>query len=305
MGNRLGDGWLGAAVPVLALLAGFGLSACASSTGAPEPAPSASSSAPARMVSGAASTTGRVIGGARDTAGDLAIAALDSGPAPHAGFLPEPERLEEIDRSMHPFQRVWVSPDHESERFRRIVIPPVEIEHMLANSWWDKMSTATLFGLDGDAEHLAERLHATVEAAFREDPNHRFEVVEQPDELTLILELALVEVVPNKSVIALGALAAMGGGPAVGSPVGFVASRTEHGYMAMEGRVRNGGTGKVVAMFTDRESAKTRVLDLQSVTWYGHAREIFDEWSEQLVAVANRPLDPGVCDTSPFTHKHW
>ena len=121
----------------------------------------------------------------------------------------------------------------------------------------------------------------------------------------MILELALVEIVPNKSVMALGALASFAGGPAVSSPVNFVASRAEHGFLAIEGRLRDGKTGQVVATFSDREAAKTRVLDLRSLTWYGHANETFDEWAEQLVTVANRPRDPGISDPSPFTLKPW
>ena len=31
----------------------------------------------------------------------------------------------------------------------------------------------------------------------------------------------------------------------------------------------------------------------------------FDEWAEQLVAVANQPEDPGIGDPSPFTLTPW
>ena len=80
-----------------------------------------------------------------------------------------------------------------------------------------------------------------------------------------------------------------------------MASRTEHGYVAIEGLVRDGGSGEVMAMFADREKAKTRVIDLQSIRWYGHAHEIIDDWAEQLVAVAHQPASPGIKDPAPFT----
>lgn len=260
-----------------------------------------------RALDGAMSASGRALDSARTSTAVMTVRALDSGPAPHAGFLTEPELLVDLDRERHPFQRVWVSPGLQRERYDRIAVAPITLDHMLENSFWDKLSTATLFGLDDDAQRIGLRLHDRVEQAFHEDPHRRFEVVAvaDADERTLILELALVELVPNKSVVALGALAAMAAPPAISAPLGFVASRTEHGFVAIEGRVRDGGTGEVMAMFADRETAKTRVLDLQSIRWYGHAHEIIDDWSLQLVAVANRPESPGIADPTPFTFKPW
>lgn len=257
------------------------------------------------LMGGATTAGKRAYSYTRRTTGKLAVDILDAGPAPDAGFLPEPERMVTLERDEHPFHRVWVSPLHDRARYTKILIAPVSTDHVLENSFWDKTSTATFFGLDDDVKELALRLHDDVARAFREDPHARFAVVDEADAETLILELALVEVVPNKSFIALGALAAMAAPPAISVPLGTFASRTEHGYVAMEGRVRDGASGEIVAMFADRETAKTRVLDLQSVLWYGHAYEIFDEWAEQLVAVANRPEEPGLPDPTPFTMTPW
>ena len=245
------------------------------------------------------------MGDARSRTGRMAINAMDADLAPDAGFLPEPHRLVEIDRNQHPFQRVWVDPAHDRERYSKILIPPVDIDHTIDTSRWSRMSTASFFGLEDDVDRLALRLGYKIEEAFRNDPQHRFVVVDDPDAETLILEIALVEVVPNKSVMALGALAAMAAPPAVSVPIGTLASRAEHGYVAIEGRVRDGESGEIVAMFADRETGKTRVVDLQSLHWYGHAFEIFDEWAEQLVAVANQPLEPGIPDPRPYSLRPW
>lgn len=235
----------------------------------------------------------------------LAIRLLDAPGAPDAGFLQNPERMRELDRKRHPFHRAWVAPDHDRERYTKVLIAPVDIDHQLEISRWNKLSTASFFGLEDDVGRLAIRLREKIEEAFRNDPKHRFEVVTEPDSETLVVEIALVAVVPNKSVLALGALAAMAAPVPISIPLGTFASRAEHGYVAIEGRVRDGGSGKVVAMFADRESSKTRVLDLQSIHWYGHTFEIFDEWATQLVEVANRPMDPGIPDPTPFTLKPW
>lgn len=257
------------------------------------------------LLGDATSASGRMVAGATDKTGDLAISMLDSGAAPDAGFLAEPDLMVESDRQQHPFQRIWVSPSHDRERYEKIVIAPVDIDYLLENSWWDNFNTATIFGLEADVVRLANRFQASVEQAFLDDPNERFVVSEEVDAQTLVLELALIEIVPNKPFIALGALASMAGTPALSTSIGVFASQTQHGYVAMEGRVRDGSTGEVVAMFADRETAKTRVLDLRSLIWYGHAYEVFDDWAEQLVAVANRPDDPGIGDPTPFSLMPW
>jgi hypothetical protein len=296
---------LRAAALTIFLLVAAGLPACVSVDAAPQPVSMGDSRASAGVLARAFTAGSRTWSGATSTTGRFAVYVLDSGVAPDAGFLVQPDRLTQSNRARHPFQRVWVAPDHDRAKYQRIVISPVVVDHMLENSWWDNLSTATLFDQEGHAQYLAGRLRISVEQAFREDPNQRFVVLESPDDQTLILELALVELVPNKSIMALGALASMAAPPYISAPIGFAVSRAEHGYVAIEGRVRDASTGKVVAMFTDRESAKGRVLDLQSLRWYGHAYEIFDEWAEQLVAVANRPADPGVRDPTPFTLTPW
>jgi hypothetical protein len=59
--------------------------------------------------------------------------------------------------------------------------------------------------------------------------------------------------------------------PAVGVLAGIAASFAQSGWMAIEGRVRDTKSGKMV-MFADREQSKTRARR-SGLTWYGHAHE--------------------------------
>jgi len=59
--------------------------------------------------------------------------------------------------------------------------------------------------------------------------------------------------------------------------------------VAIEGRVRDGGTGQVVAMFADRERPPTAIIDIKSINWWAPARKVIDNWAKQFVAVANDP----------------
>jgi len=96
-----------------------------------------------------------------------------------------------------------------------------------------------------------------------------------------------------------------GCGQLAGVPVGMLATFADDGWMAIEGRVRDAKSGAVVAMFADREAAKTRVVDVEAVTWYGQARESMNDWADQLVLLANTPKDVKVEDSSWFRLRPW
>ena len=85
----------------------------------------------------------------------------------------------------------------------------------------------------------------------------------------------------------------------------MLATFADDGWMAIEGRVRDAKTGKVMAMFADREAAKTRVVDVEAITWYGQARESMNDWADQFVLLANTPKDVTVEDSSAFTLLPW
>ncbi len=125
-----------------------------------------------------------------------------------------------------------------------------------------------------DAKELAGYARGVFEEAFRKDTKHRFIVVEQPGPNTLVVEFALVEVVPNKVVLdALGYAA----GPAVGvagTAAANIQTGTTHSTVAFKARMKDGGTNDVVAMFADRESEKFSIVNIKGLTWYAHAKAI-------------------------------
>src|SRR5262245_43537849 len=156
-----------------------------------------------------------------------------------------------------------------------------------------------------DLEMIAGEFHDTVQTKFREAKDNRFAVVDQPRGDTLILELAITQLVPNKAFLGAIGLAAWAAPRPVGVPVGMLATFADDGWMAIEGRVRDAKTDTVVAMFADREAAKTRVVDLEAVTWYGQARESMNDWADQFVLIANTPWEVKVEDSSAFTLMPW
>jgi hypothetical protein len=111
---------------------------------------------------------------------------------------------------------------------------------------------------------------------------------------------------PNKAWLGAVGLASWGN-PIIPAGVagGTLAAFLDRGWVSIEGRVRDVRSGELVVTFADSEMGKTRIVDLQALTWYGHAHEIFDDWAQQFVERLNTPLDQPVAEAPWFTLKPW
>ena len=230
--------------------------------------------------------------------------AMKAKPAPDAGFIPNPER--QVKREDLPFQKVWVKPGFNKFDYREIVIAPVNTSYLLEMDWWQKTNFRNAVGsFERDVQELARYMQKTFIKAFEEAEKKRFKVVKVPSQWgkSLRLEMALVEVVPSKPVLnALGFAA----GPVTKVPgVGSAASMAAPRNVAFEARIRDLQTGKIVATFADRERQVPGPIDVTRLTWFEPARDIIDEWAEQLVQVANRERGEKVKDPVPFTLRPW
>ena len=216
-------------------------------------------------------------------------------PAPDAGFIQDPER--ETKRADLPFQKVWVESGVDFKHYRELIVAPVNTQHMLKMDWLHKMSSAEWLGsVNADIKELARYFHDQVVKDFQQDPNHRFQVIDEAGQRrqpTLRLELALVEIDPSEPVLhALGWLE-----PGGGTAAGIINQRRA----AFEARLRDMQTAEVIATFADRDMQDVGPLDLTRLTWYGPAKDIMDRWAHQFVQVANRKPGEIVTDSVPFT----
>ncbi len=227
-------------------------------------------------------------------ANDAKAVAVD--PAPDAGFIQDPAL--QSKRADLPFQKVWIKPGFDKSPYRELVVAPVNTQYMMEMDWLHKASSATWFNdVKADIAELARYFHHQVVAAFQNDPNHRFRVLNSPEEHkepALRLELALIEIDPSTPV--LHALS-WAGPVGTGSAMGMVNQRRA----AFEARLRDLQTGEVIATFADRDAADVGPIDLTRLTWYGPAKGIMDRWAKQFVQVANRKPGEAVTDPVPFT----
>lgn len=218
--------------------------------------------------------------------------------APNRGFIENPEQ--QVKRNDLPFQKVWIKPGFDLSQFKEIVVSPVNTQYMMEMDWLHKASSASWFGnVKKDIAELAVYFHDQVVKEFKNDPKHRFKVLEAGSDHkdpAVRLELALVEIDPSTPVLhALSWAGPIG----TGSAMGAVNQRRA----AFEGRLRDLQTGEVIATFADRDMADVGPLDLTRLTWYGPAKGIMDRWAKQFVQIVNRKPGEAVTDPTPYTLK--
>jgi hypothetical protein len=220
-------------------------------------------------------------------------------PAPAVGFA-DPE-LMAADPNI-PFQKFWRKPDVDWDHYRKIYIADVSTDYMLTLTEWQKGERKKQ--IEKDIHALALYTQGALKKAFLQDPNQRFEVLDESTTApeTLIFELALIEVVPSKV-----ALNALGYAPFF---IGFGLNAlrglaNDKSSVAFEARVRDARTGQILMLAADREAEQATIVDLRAFKWYSHAHGIIDGWSKQFVKVASSKPGEKIKDTPGFRLLPW
>ena len=164
------------------------------------------------------------------------------------GYLEQSERMTKSDK--YPFNRQWFDTNVDWGAFDKVYISTVNIDHLKHLSWWQKASLNS--DLNSSAEQLAVYTRGQFEDAFR-NSNGRFTVVSAPGPDVLVIELAIVELVPTKAWLNTIEFAGV-----------FMAF--DKGFTAIESRMRDGGSGEVIATITDGESGRNTVFSTNDFT---------------------------------------
>jgi hypothetical protein len=204
-------------------------------------------------------------------------------PAPDAGFLQDTQLIKP-DKNF-PFDRTYVNPKFTDKSYSEVYVAPVDANHMLKLNLWEVFSTAYLFPPDVRKNELllAQYTHDAFVKAIEQDPSRRYTVVDHPGPNTIVVELAIVEVTPSKPLLYLYSyysLAAYAASYIV--PFIFNSDDQANGLIAMEGRVRDGETGDVVAMFADRQRPPIVAINLKALAWWEPVKPIIDTWAKQF-----------------------
>lgn len=218
----------------------------------------------------------------------VSLSGCPASAAPDAGFLDQPQLMHKDDNL--PYDAVWFKEGVDFTKFKTVYVAPVDTTHLLDQDWWDKSNFAP-GDQESQAKELAEYFREQVKNEFIDDDENRYTVVDTAQSDSLIVELAIVEVVPTK--IWLNA-------------IGYVLlGALDQGLTAFEGRFRDGETNEVIAEFKDREYGQIDVVSLADFEWCRHSRHTTEIWSDQMEEVMYIRPGQTVSRMSPVTLRPW
>ena len=197
-------------------------------------------------------------------------------------------------------RRLEISNDTPNPMHTELYVAPVNMHYMMTQSFWEKASEANLSKEDvqKSADAIADYTRNAFIKAAQEDPKKHFVIVDKAGPKTLILETAIVQLVPSKAVLnALGFVSWIPTAVILGGSTASGSEDQGKGLVAIEGRVRDGATGQVVGEFADRERPPTAIVDIKSLNWWAPARKVIDNWGKQFIALSNSP--GGTVKSSP------
>ena len=207
---------------------------------------------------------------------------------PDSGFLDQTQVLQ-ANKDI-PFNAAWIKDDADLLSYKKVYVAPVDTTHLLKLDWWQNASLEP-----GDqqkwADELATYFRDKMKAQFTDEDPNKYQVVDTPDDETLIIELAIVEVVPTK--VWLNAIGYL------------VAGSVDQGETGFEGRLRDGKTKRVIAEFKDHEYGQFDIVSVRDLEWAGHSRHTLQGWSDELEEICYRQPDQIVSGMSPVTLLPW
>jgi hypothetical protein len=205
-----------------------------------------------------------------------------AAPAPSVGFA-DPGTLKSADPNA-PFNKFWRKPGVNWNDYTSIYVADVNTAYMLKLTDWQAGERRA--DIERDVKNIADYGRDTLKKSLRADPHHRLIVLDAPTNAphTLVLEVALVQVVPSKVLLNVLDYAPFFIG------TGLTVARTiadDKSSAAFEARVRDASTGEVVMLAADREEEQVAPVNLRGLTWYSDVDGIIDDWSRQVVLLAN------------------
>ena len=233
------------------------------------------------------------------------LSGCKAKPAPESGFLDESQMMKRNPDI--PFNKGFWDRSVPQTKFTEIYVAPVNTKYVLAQNFWERANEmqVTEEQVRKALDEIAKYTQESFKKAAASDPNKRLTVVEKPGPNTIVLEAAIVQLVPSK--VVLNALGFVSWIPTAVTVVGSTIASSEDqgkGVIAIEARLRDGGTGNVVGMFADREHPPVALVDIKALNWWAPCKAVIDDWSRQFIELANNP-GRKVADTKTFELLVW
>ena len=205
--------------------------------------------------------------------------------------LKHPELLKKYD--MIPVQKAWKDPRIDLSKYDKIIVDRVEIpRNGIKLTEMEKTNLDSVLGVHAaQVRKFADYTAEAFKKAIQADP--RLKLVTQPGPNTMILQLALVKVVPGKPLLGIlrNVPIPVGKASFIITPAIKLVGGSVDGLqstVSIEGELLDSQTRRVIAMFADKEKETAAVINTALMRSYGTPEEIVDDWANLFVKVLNR-----------------
>ena len=231
---------------------------------------------------------------------------MKASPAKPSPFAERPSAMRPEPKHS-PFQRNWTSTELVAKTTAKkptpLYVAPVTLKHLRPMTRSISVVENSEASRQEAAKELAGYAREKFITAFKKSPKPCFEIAEKAVKGSVTLELALVELNPNslsggvlRTAINVVAL------PGIDS----VIARPLKGNIAIEGKLTDSKTKKVLFEFADnRESKSALVFSVYDFLTYGQAREAIREWAVEFEKLMRTPASERVRGSSGFTILPW
>jgi len=177
-----------------------------------------------------------------------------------------------------PFKHAWLAPREKPLKLTSVFVKPIRTDLLPSEEWQRSkgLAVSSREQFDKSAAVLARYFRIRMIGELKRIENPRFEVADEPNDSSLIVEIALTELVLSEPIIRAAALAA----PLPGVDVALSAISDPH--VAFAARLTNSDGSVLVATAADRRFPPVRLIDLNKLRATSSAREIIADWAQEL-----------------------
>jgi len=177
-----------------------------------------------------------------------------------------------------PFLHSWIAPQEHPIAYRKIYVKPVRTDLIPEEMWLRSrgLAVASKDEFKRDADVIARYFRIRLLSELKSTAVQRFAVVNTPDEQSLILEIAITELVLSEPLIRAAALAV----PFPG--VDLALSTITDPHVSFAARFTSPDGTRLLATAADRRFPPVRLIDLNKLRARSSAREIIAHWARQL-----------------------
>jgi hypothetical protein len=189
--------------------------------------------------------------------------------------------------------RIWVSPSYDERKYSAIFIAPVDTRQIAQLKPIQQVNPVA-FDQSHGALQAAAYAQRSLKNAVEQSPSHKYKIVDRPGPHTLVVQMAITALAPNR----IGVGAADYAGPVLGDPAALTATKLPgRGWIEMQAEFRDGTSGEVMAVLSDARAPDVPVATPALLKPYAFTDAIIDLWSRAIVIVATNPATPRIIES--------